>query len=109
MSNKPSPLSIGEISAALIDSYRAEDQILIDQALISLDGTFHKSRLGANALLAVSLAVAKAAAMESGLPLYRYLGGPFARTLPVPMAHAGGASAELHGMMIQPVAAPTLP
>ena len=63
----------------------AEDQIAIDQAMIDLDGTENKGRLGANAILAVSLAVAKAQAEEAGLPLYRYLGGTMARTLPVAM------------------------
>ncbi|MDD2705689.1 MAG: phosphopyruvate hydratase, partial [Acidocella sp.] len=63
----------------------AEDQIGIDNILIDLDGTPNKSRLGANAILGVSLALAKAAAVDNGLPLYRYVGGVSARTLPVPM------------------------
>ena len=63
----------------------AEDQILIDRTMIELDGTPNKARLGANAILGVSLAVAKAAADEAGLPLYRYIGGSMAHTLPVPM------------------------
>jgi enolase len=74
----------------------AVDQALIDQLMIDLDGTDNKRRLGANAILAVSLAVAKAAAEASGLPLYRYVGGPNARTLPVPFMNIvnGGAHAD---------------
>ncbi len=74
----------------------AEDQVAIDHTLVELDGTDNKGRLGANALLGVSLAVAKAAAEESGLPLYRYVGGSFARTLPVPFMNIvnGGAHAD---------------
>ena len=71
----------GEIAEAL-NGEDASDQISIDRALMDLDGTENKGRLGANALLAVSLATARAAAVETGLPLYRYLGGPMARTLP---------------------------
>jgi enolase len=74
----------------------AHDQALIDQLMIDLDGTPNKRKLGANAILAVSLAVARAAALASGLPLYRYLGGPNARTLPVPFMNIinGGAHAD---------------
>jgi enolase len=74
----------------------ATDQALIDQLMIDLDGTPNKRKLGANAILAVSLAVARAAALASGLPLYRYLGGPNARTLPVPFMNIinGGAHAD---------------
>jgi len=74
----------------------AEDQAQIDQLMIELDGTDNKRRLGANAILAVSLAVAKAAAEATGLPLYRYVGGPNARTLPVPFMNIvnGGAHAD---------------
>ena len=68
-----------------IDDISADDQRLIDAALIATDGTDNKSRVGANAILGVSLAVAHAAAASAGLPLYRYLGGPTASTLPVPM------------------------
>ena len=91
----------------------AEDQIAIDQAMIELDGTPNKSRLGANAILGVSLAVAKAAAESAGLPLYRYVGGPNARILPVPMMNIinGGAHAdnpiEFQEFMILPVGAET--
>ena len=75
---------------------RADDQRLVDQALLDLDGTPDKSRLGANAILGVSLAVAKAAAESAGLPLFRYLGGPNAHILPVPMMNIvnGGAHAD---------------
>ena len=85
----------GEIFDALED-LEAEDQRRIDQILCDLDGTENKSRLGANAILGVSLAVAKAAAMAAGLPLYRYLGGTDAHVLPVPMMNIinGGAHAD---------------
>jgi enolase 1/2/3 len=76
----------GEIFDA-IGGLDATSQVQIDEALISLDGTPNKSRLGANAILGVSLAVAKAAAQSNGLPLYRYVGGTSARTLPVPMMY----------------------
>ena len=88
-----------------------EDQVHIDQTLIELDTTANKRRLGANAILGVSLAVAKAAAEECGLPLYRYVGGTFARTLPVPMMNIinGGAHADnpidIQEFMIMPVGA----
>src|SRR5512135_2130767 len=74
----------GEIFDAL-SGFDAEDQLGIDRVLIALDGTANKGRLGANAMLGVSMAAAKAAASEAGVPLYRYVGGVFARTLPVPM------------------------
>ncbi|KKJ75502.1 enolase [Kiloniella litopenaei] len=89
----------------------AEDQLLIDQVMIDLDGTENKSRLGANAILGVSLAVAKASAEDAGLPLYRYVGGAFARTLPVPMMNIinGGAHADnpidIQEFMVMPVGA----
>ena len=92
----------------------AEDQIHIDQTMIELDGTPNKARLGANAILGVSLAVAKAAAEASGLPLYRYVGGANAHVLPVPMMNIinGGAHADnpidFQEFMIMPVGAPTL-
>lgn len=90
------------------------NQLAIDQALIALDGTENKSRLGANAILGTSLAVAKAAADYHDLPLYRYLGGNFAHLLPVPMMNIinGGAHADnpidIQEFMIMPVAAPTV-
>lgn len=89
----------------------AEDQVAIDEAMIGLDGTENKSRLGANAILGVSLAVAKAAADDSDLPLYRYIGGTSARVLPVPMMNIlnGGAHADnaidIQEFMVMPVAA----
>ncbi|MCA9938561.1 MAG: phosphopyruvate hydratase [Anaerolineales bacterium] len=101
-----------EIAEALL-GFDAVEQVGIDQALIDLDGTENKSRLGANAILGVSLAVAKAAAESVDLPLYRYLGGTSARTLPVPMLnimnggkHAAGAT-DLQEFMVMPVGAPT--
>ncbi len=99
-----------EIAEALEDM-DATDQIAIDRAMIDLDGTENKGRLGANALLGVSMATARAAAVEVGLPLYRYLGGPMARTLPVPMMNIinGGAHAtntvDFQEFMIVPVGA----
>jgi len=101
-----------DIRQALVGS-SALDQIRIDRQLIGLDGTPNKSRLGANALLGVSLAVAKAAAAILGLPLYRYVGGTMARTLPVPMMNIinGGAHADnpidFQEFMIMPVGAET--
>jgi len=92
----------------------AEEQVAIDETMIELDGTPNKSRLGANAILGVSLAVAKAAAEASTLPLYRYVGGTQARILPVPMMNIinGGAHADnpidFQEFMIMPVGAPTL-
>ncbi len=92
----------------------AEDQITIDQTMIDLDGTENKGKLGANAILAVSLAVAKAQAEECELPLYRYLGGTMARTLPVPMMNIlnGGKHADnpidIQEFMIMPVGAESI-
>ena len=92
----------------------SEGQLLIDQTLIDLDGTENKSRLGANAILGVSLAVAKATADELDTPLYRYIGGVFARTLPVPMMNIinGGAHADnpidIQEFMVMPVGAETV-
>src|SRR5690625_1975873 len=85
----------GEI-AAVLEGIDAADQHEIDRVLLELDGTDNKGRLGANALLAVSLAAARAAAETVGLPLYRYLGGPSARLLPVPLMNVinGGAHAD---------------
>src|SRR3546814_8661663 len=85
----------GEIADALIGR-EAEDQLDLDMAMIDLDGTPNKGRLGANAILGVSLAAAKAAADARGLPLYRYVGGVSARTLPVPMMNIinGGEHAD---------------
>ena len=99
-----------EISEALI-GLDAQEQAFIDKTLIDLDGTDNKARLGANALLAVSMAVAKAAAEESGLPLYRYFGGAGQMSLPVPMMNIinGGEHAnnslDIQEFMIMPVGA----
>ncbi|MFD6094161.1 phosphopyruvate hydratase [Oerskovia sp. NPDC060338] len=101
---------IDEIAPELI-GYEAEDQRLIDQALIDLDGTPNKGKLGANAILGVSLAVAKAAAKSSGLDLYRYVGGPNAHVLPVPMMNIlnGGSHADsnvdIQEFMVAPIGA----
>jgi enolase len=98
------------IAEALV-AMDAEDQAAIDQAMIELDGTPNKSKLGANAILGVSLAVAKAAADASGLPLYRYVGGTSARVLPVPMMNIvnGGAHADnpidFQEFMVMPIGA----
>jgi enolase len=103
----------GEIAGALVDM-DAEDQRDIDQAMIALDGTENKGRLGANAILGTSLAVAKAAADARGLPLYSYVGGVSAHLLPVPMMNIinGGEHADnpidFQEFMIMPVGAPTL-
>ncbi|QNN58343.1 phosphopyruvate hydratase [Diaphorobacter ruginosibacter] len=101
-----------EISEAVL-GLDASEQAFLDKTLIDLDGTDNKGRLGANAMLAVSMAVARAAAEESGLPLYRYLGGMGATQLPVPMMNVinGGAHAnnslDLQEFMIIPVGAPS--
>jgi enolase len=101
-----------EIAEAMM-SLDANEQAFIDKTLIDLDGTENKSRLGANATLAVSIAVAKAAAEETGLPLYRYFGGSGAMQLPVPMMNVinGGAHADnnldMQEFMIIPVGAPS--
>lgn len=101
-----------EIAEALF-GMDALDQVAVDQAMLELDGTPNKSKLGANAILGVSMAVARAAAESVGLPLYRYLGGVAARTLPVPMmnimnggAHANWQGTDLQEFMIAPVGAP---
>jgi enolase len=103
----------GEIFDA-VGGMDPSEQLRIDRLMIDIDGTENKSRLGANAILAVSLGIAKAAAAEQGLPLFRYVGGVFARTLPVPMMNIvnGGQHADnpidIQEFMIQPVAAATL-
>ncbi|MCO5972200.1 MULTISPECIES: phosphopyruvate hydratase [Actinoallomurus] len=103
---------LDEIAPELL-GYDADDQRLVDQALIDLDGTPDKSRLGANAILGVSLAVAKAAAKSADLPLFRYVGGPNAHLLPVPMMNIlnGGAHADtnvdIQEFMIAPIGAST--
>ena len=102
----------GEIFDA-IGGMDASNQIAIDQIMIALDGSTNKARLGANAILGVSMAIAAASAESAGMPLYRYLGGPSARTLPVPMMNIvnGGAHADnrldFQEFMIMPVGAPS--
>jgi len=102
---------LDQIAPAVI-GLSADEQRLIDQTLLDLDGTADKSRLGANAILGVSLAVAKAAADSAGLPLFRYLGGPNAHILPVPMFNIlnGGAHADtgvdVQEFMVAPIGAP---
>jgi enolase len=96
-----------------VEGLDADDQRLVDQAMLDIDGTPNKAQLGANAILGVSLAVARAAADSAGLPLYRYLGGPNAHLLPVPMMNIlnGGAHADsnvdVQEFMIAPIGAPT--
>src|SRR5438067_1300356 len=104
--------NVNEIIAPEINGMDALDQAEIDNALITLDGTPTKKKLGANALLAVSMATARAAAAYLEIPLYKYLGGPNARTLPVPMmniinggAHAQGSSVDMQEFMVMPVGA----
>ncbi|MCW2765101.1 MAG: eno [Nocardioides sp.] len=96
-----------------VEGLAADDQRLVDQTMIELDGNPNKAQLGANAILGVSLAVARAAAESAGLPLYRYVGGPNAHLLPVPMMNIlnGGSHAdsnvEVQEFMIAPIGAPT--
>ena len=98
----------------LLSGMDAGDQVKIDSLLCELDGTDNKERLGANAILGVSLAIAKAAAADAGLPLYRYIGGAYAHLLPTPMMNIinGGAHADnlvdIQEFMIMPVAAPNI-
>ena len=106
--------NVNETIYDALAGYDAEDQIDIDSRMIELDGTENKGKLGANAILSVSLAVAKAQAEEAGLPLYRYLGGTMARTLPVPMMNIlnGGKHADnpidIQEFMIMPVSASSI-
>ena len=108
--------AVDNVNATIADEligWDAQDQVGIDEFLVSLDGTPNKANLGANAILGVSLAVAKAAAVEQGLPLYRYVGGVSARTLPVPLMNIlnGGKhaadSTDLQEFMVAPVGAPS--
>ncbi|MBL4600980.1 MAG: phosphopyruvate hydratase [Rhizobiaceae bacterium] len=105
--------AVNDIILEEIFDMEAEDQLLIDRAMIDLDGTANKGKLGANAILGVSMAVAKAAAEASGLPLYRYIGGPNAHILPVPMMNIinGGEHADnpidFQEFMIMPIGADT--
>jgi enolase len=109
--------AIGNVEGAILDAIGGmdpTDQVAIDNTMIDLDGTANKSRLGANAILAVSLATAKAAAADLGIPLYRHVGGVYARTLPVPMMNIvnGGVHADnpidIQEFMIQPIGAGTV-
>ena len=103
--------NVNEIISEAITGFDITQQAAIDQALLDLDGTPNKGKLGANAILAVSMAVAKAAAEEAGVPLYRYIGGTNARTLPIPMMNIlnGGAHADnkidFQEFMIMPIGA----
>jgi enolase len=103
--------NVNDLIAPRIAGMDARDQVAVDETMIALDGTPNKGKLGANAILAVSLATAKAAAAEAHLPLYKYLGGPSARVLPVPMCNIlnGGAHAgwqiDLQEFMVMPFGA----
>jgi len=105
--------NVNEIIAGEIIGLDSSEQVLIDKMLIDLDGTENKSKLGANAILGVSLASAKATAIESGLPLYQYIGGVNAKELPLPMMNIlnGGSHADnnvnIQEFMIMPAGAPT--
>lgn len=105
--------NVNEILATLLENYSVFEQNQIDKLMIERDGTSNKSILGANAILGVSLAVARAAAIESGQPLYRYIGGVNANTLPIPMMNIlnGGSHADnmidIQEFMIMPVSANT--
>src|ERR671924_152563 len=103
--------NVNEVIAPRLEGMSAEDQIVVDYAMLDLDGTPNKSHLGANAILSVSMAVARAAAQDAGLTLYRYLGGPVRNVLPVPMMNIlnGGAHAannvDFQEFMVVPIGA----
>ena len=106
--------NVNELIAEELVGWEATDQRGIDAALLEIDGTANKSKLGANATLGTSLAVAKAAANSLGLPLYRYIGGVYAHVLPVPMlnilnggAHTGWQSTDAQEFMVMPLGAPS--
>src|SRR5438309_5954348 len=107
--------NVNEVIGPRLEGLAAEDQMALDYAMLELDGTPNKGHLGANAILGVSLAAARAAAQEAGLPLYRYLGGPVAHVLPVPMMNIlnGGAHAsntvDCQEFMVVPIGADTFP
>jgi enolase len=107
--------NVNEVIGPRLEGMTAEDQIAVDYAMLEADGTPNKSHLGANAILAASLAVARAAAQDAGLPLYRYLGGPLAHIIPVPMMNIlnGGAHAsntvDSQEFMIVPIGADSFP
>ena len=104
---------MNDIIAPVLLGNDVADQTGIDELMIQLDGTANKSKLGANAILAISMAVAKAAAEEASLPLFRYIGGTNAKTLPIPMMNIlnGGAHADnkidFQEFMVMPVGAPS--
>src|SRR5438034_1662520 len=105
--------NVNDVIAPKLLGYDVADQTGIDQMMIQIDGTPNKGNLGANSILAVSMAVAKAAAEEAGLPLYRYVGGTNAKTLPIPMMNIlnGGAHADnkidFQEFMVMPIGAST--
>src|SRR6266567_2658100 len=107
--------NVNEVIGPRLEGMSAEEQIAVDYAMLDLDGTPNKSHLGANAILSVSMAVARAAAQEAGLTLYRYLGGPVTNVLPVPMMNIlnGGAHAantvDFQEYMIVPIGAESFP
>jgi enolase len=107
--------NVNEVIGPRLEGMAAEDQIAVDYAMLDLDGTPNKGHLGANAILAVSLSVARAAAEDATLPLYRYLGGPVSHVLPVPMMNIlnGGAHAtnniDCQEFMVVPIGADTFP
>src|SRR2546428_939743 len=107
--------NVNEVIGPRLEGMTAEDQLAVDFAMLELDGTPNKGHLGANAILSVSLAVARAAAQDAGLPLYRYLGGPVSHVLPVPMMNIlnGGAHAtnnlDCQEFMVVPIGADSFP
>jgi len=107
--------NVNDVIGPRLEGMSAEDQIAVDFAMLELDGTPNKGHLGANAILSVSLAVARAAAADAGLPLYRYLGNPVSHVLPVPMMNIlnGGAHAtnniDCQEFMVVPIGADTFP
>src|SRR6266705_157465 len=107
--------NVNEVIGPRLEGMSAEEQIAVDYAMLDLDGTPNKSHLGANAILAVSMAVARAASQEAGLTLYRYLGGPATNVLPVPMMNIlnGGAHAantvDFQEFMVVPIGAESFP
>src|SRR5439155_109322 len=107
--------NVNEVIGPRLEGMSAEEQIAVDYAMLELDGTPNKGHLGANAILAVSMAVARAAAQDAGLPLYRYLGGPVSNVLPVPMMNIlnGGAHAantvDFQEFMVVPIGAESFP
>src|ERR1044071_4005970 len=107
--------NVNEVLGPRLEGMPATDQIAVDAEMMDADGTPNKGKLGANAILSVSLAVARAAAQDCGLPLYRYLGGPMARVLPVPMMNIlnGGAhssnNVDAQEFMVVPIGADEFP